>query len=155
MPKLHTSCLLYETCRLNVTIVISKINLWTLRYYEILKTWRTFVTDYIHSVVVFSYQSILKAKGFDTFIMINGIKQPTKPQFQNRHNENDVNAFLTTVNTQEKEYDFKHLHYRAILTSLIKSPRAIHFGRGIYEHLLWKYRKWFNTFLLYDHISPT
>lgn len=67
---------------------------------------------------------------------INGIKQPTKPQFQNRHNENDVNAFLTTVNTQEKEYDFKHLHYRAILTSLIKSPRAIHFGRGIYEHLL-------------------
>lgn len=142
MPKLHTSCLLYETCRINVTIVISKINLWTLRYYEILKTWRTFVTDYIHSVVVFSYQSILKAKGFDTIIMINGIKQPTKPQFQNRHNENDVNAFLTTVNTQEKEYDFKHLHYRAILTSLIKSPRAIHFGRGIYKHLLWKYRKW-------------
>lgn len=155
MPKLHTSCLLYETCRLNVTIVISKINLWTLRYYEILKTWRTFVTDYIHSLVVFSYQSILKAKGFNTIIMINCIKQPTKPQFQNRHNENDVNAFLTTVNTQEKEYDFKHLHYRAILTPLIKSPRAINFGRGIYEHLLWKYRKWFNTFLLYDHISPT
>lgn len=61
----------------------------------------------LYFLIIFSYQSIVKAKEFDVFTTTNCVKQARKSQFQNRYIENNDNAFNlypTTVKVQKRNY---------------------------------------------------